>query len=120
MFSRAGIFLTVVSASVVALALVAQATDFGDGFYVFALLVLPIVLVLGVGTLVRLGDALTEDVRLVFGMNRLRHAYLEIAPELEPYFVTSHYDDEEGVLEPDRPPASGRAVSCRARRLSSG
>ena len=98
-FSRAGIFLTVVSASVVALALVAQATDFGDGFYVFALLVLPIVLVLGVGTLVRLGDALTEDVRLVFGMNRLRHAYLEIAPELEPYFVTSHYDDEEGVLE---------------------
>ena len=83
-FSRAGIFLTVVSAAVVALALVAQATDFGDGFYVFALLVLPIVLVLGVGTLVRLGDALTEDVRLVFGMNRLRHAYLEIAPELGP------------------------------------
>ena len=107
-FSRAGIFLTVVSASVVALALVAQATDFGDGFYVFALLVLPIVLVLGVGTLVRLGDALTEDVRLVFGMNRLRHAYLEIAPELEPYFVTSHYDDEEGVLETLGPAARVR------------
>jgi hypothetical protein len=98
-FSRAGIFLTVVSATVVSLALVAQATDFGDGFYIFALLVLPIVLVLGVGTHVRLGDALTEDVRLVFGMNRLRHAYLEIAPELEPYFVTSRHDDEEGVLE---------------------
>ena len=107
-FSRAGIFLTVVSAAVVALALVAQATDFGDGFYVFALLVLPIVLVLGVGTLVRLGDALTEDVRLVFGMNRLRHAYLEIAPELEPYFVTSHYDDEEGVLETLGPAARVR------------
>jgi hypothetical protein len=107
-FSRAGIFLTVVSASVVALALVAQATDFGGGFYVFALLVLPIVLVLGVGTLVRLGDALTEDVRLVFGMNRLRHAYLEIAPELEPYFVTSHYDDEEGVLETLGPAARVR------------
>ena len=107
-FSRAGIFLTVVSASVVALALVAQATDFGDGFYVFALLVLPIVLVLGIGTLVRLGDALTEDVRLVFGMNRLRHAYLEIAPELEPYFVTSHYDDEEGVLETLGPAARVR------------
>ena len=84
------------------------ATDFGDGFYVFALLVLPIVLVLGVGTLVRLGDALTEDVRLVFGMNRLRHAYLEIAPELEPYFVTSHYDDEEGVLETLGPAARVR------------
>jgi hypothetical protein len=25
-------------------------------------------------------------------MNRLRHAYLEMAPDLEPYFVTSHHD----------------------------
>jgi hypothetical protein len=32
-------------------------------------------------------------------MNRLRHAYLEIAPELEPYFVTGHHDDQEGPYE---------------------
>jgi hypothetical protein len=31
-------------------------------------------------------------------MNRIRHAYLEIAPELEPYFVTSRFDDQAGVL----------------------
>ena len=31
-------------------------------------------------------------------MYRLRHAYLELAPELEPYFVTSRYDDDTGVL----------------------
>jgi hypothetical protein len=98
-FSRAGILLTALSASVVALALVAQATDFGDGFYVFALLVLPVVLLLGVGTQIRLTDAITEDVWLLLGMNRLRHAYLEIAPDLEPYFVTSRYDDQQGVLE---------------------
>jgi hypothetical protein len=98
-FSRTGIFLTVVSASVVSLALVAQATDFGDGFYVFALLVLPVVLFLGLGTQVRVRDAVAEDVWLVLGMNRLRHAYLEIAPELEPYFVSSHYDDERGVMQ---------------------
>ncbi len=76
------------SASVVALALVAQTTDFGDGFYVFALLVLPVVLFIGVATYVRLIDTQIEDAWLVFGMNRLRHAYIEIAPELEPYFVT--------------------------------
>ena len=107
-FSRASIFLTVVSASVVALALVAQATDFGDGFYVFALLVLPVVLFIGVATYVRLIDTQIEDAWLVFGMNRLRHAYIEIAPELEPYFVTGLYDDEQGLFETYGPGADIR------------
>jgi hypothetical protein len=31
-------------------------------------------------------------------MNRIRHAYLELAPELEPFFVTSSHDDPRGVL----------------------
>ena len=31
-------------------------------------------------------------------MNRLRHAYLDIAPELETYFVTGHHDDPSGLL----------------------
>jgi hypothetical protein len=30
-------------------------------------------------------------------MNRIRNAYHDLAPEIEPYFVTSRYDDEEGV-----------------------
>jgi hypothetical protein len=33
------------------------------------------------------------------GMNRIRHAYLELAPELEPYFVTSRYDDRACLLQ---------------------
>jgi hypothetical protein len=40
----------------------------------------------------------TEDFGLVIGMNRLRHAYLELAPELEPYFVTGHHDDEASLM----------------------
>ena len=107
-FSRTGIFLTVVSATVVALALVAQATDFGDGFYVFALLVLPVVLFLGIGTYLRVSAANREDVWLLFGMNRLRHAYLELAPELEPYFVTGHHDDDRGLFQTWGPGASLR------------
>jgi hypothetical protein len=98
-FSRTAIFLTVVSAAVVALALVAQATDFGDRFYVFALLVLPVALFIGLATFIRLIDAWLEDFWLVYGMNRLRHAYLEIAPDLEPYFITGHHDDPQGVYE---------------------
>ena len=98
-FSRTTIFVTVVSGAVVGLALVAQATDFGDEFYVFALLVLPVVLFIGVATYIRLIDARLEDFWLVSGMNRLRHAYLDIAPELEPYFVTGHHDDQQGISE---------------------
>jgi hypothetical protein len=98
-FSRTGIFLTVLSATVVALSLVAQGTGFGQAFRVFALLVLPIALLVGLSTYIRLVEADIEDVWLVAGMNRLRQAYLQLEPELDPYFVTSHHDDEAGVLQ---------------------
>ena len=114
-FSRTSIFLTVVSAAVVALALVAQATEFGDRFYAFALLVLPVVLFIGVATYIRVIDARIEDFWLVSGMNRLRHAYLEIAPELEPYFVTGHHDDRQGLYETYGPGTEARVI----RRLAS-
>ncbi|HEX2350966.1 MAG TPA: hypothetical protein VHI51_21220, partial [Ktedonobacterales bacterium] len=71
-FSRASMFITVLSAAVVALALVAQATAFGPGFRLFALLVLPIVLLVGVATVIRLAEDNAEDFGLVIGMNRLR------------------------------------------------
>ena len=98
-FSRASMFVTVLSAAMVALALVAQVSGFGPGFRVFALLVLPIVLLVGLTTVIRLAHANEEDSGLVVGMNRLRHAYLELAPELERYFVTSRYDDEAGIMQ---------------------
>lgn len=97
-FSRAAMFLSALSGAVVALALVAQATSFGEGFTTFALLVLPVVLFLGVATFVRLVEINYEDVRWVIGMNLLRHAYLEAAPELRPYFVTGWHDDEAGIM----------------------
>jgi hypothetical protein len=83
-FSRAGRFLTVLSAAGVALALVAQATAFGPDFRTFALLGMPVVLLLGLATAVRLDDTVTEDCGLVVGMNQLRHAYLELAPSWSP------------------------------------
>jgi uncharacterized membrane protein YeaQ/YmgE (transglycosylase-associated protein family) len=98
-FSRTGTYLTVLSATVIALSLVANATGFGRDFRMFALLVLPVVLLVGVGTYFRLVEADIEDAWLVIGMNRLRHAYLELAPELEPYFVASHHDDAPGMLQ---------------------
>ena len=96
-FSRAGMFLSTVSGAMVALALVAQASSFGDGFVVFALAILPIVLFVGVATFIRLAAANYYDAICVIGMNRIRAAYLELAPELERYFVMSAHDDARGV-----------------------
>jgi hypothetical protein len=97
-FNRTSIFLAVLSAAVVALALVAQATKFGDGFTAFALVILPVVLFIGLTTLLRLGEINLEDVDWVVGMNRLRHAYHDMVPGLEPYFIAPHHDDPAGVL----------------------
>ncbi|MEV0291288.1 MULTISPECIES: hypothetical protein [unclassified Kribbella] len=97
-FSRASWFVTVVSAAVVALALVAQSTDFGVGFRVFALLIVPLLVVIGVATVIRLVQLNSEDVELVVGMNKLRRGYLDIAPELEPYFITGHGEDVAGIM----------------------
>lgn len=97
-FSRTNTYLTVLSATVIALSLVANASGFGQNFLTFALLVLPVTLLIGLGTYFRLIEADVEDSWLVIGMNRLRHAYLELAPELEPYFVASHHDDPQGIL----------------------
>jgi len=96
--SRTSIFVAALTGSVVALALVGQATDFGREFVAFALVLLPVVYFLGVVTIARLFQNGWEDGVWVQGMNRIRNAYLELAPELEPYFVTSRYDDDTGVL----------------------
>ncbi len=60
-FARAGMFLTLLTGAVVALALVAQATDFGSAFMIFALLLLPVVFFVGSSTYVRLNEINDED-----------------------------------------------------------
>jgi hypothetical protein len=96
-FSRAGLFLSVVSATAVALALVGQATSFGEQFVAFALVMLPISLFVGLATFTRLDEVNGEDFVWVAGMNRIRHAYLEINPGLEPYFTAGWTDDSAGM-----------------------
>ena len=97
-FSRAGMFLSLLSGSVVALALVAQATSFGDAFAIFALLLLPVVLFVGVATFLRLVEINNEDYVWVLGMNRLRRAYLEVDPDLARHFITGTAEDPASVM----------------------
>jgi hypothetical protein len=96
--SRATVFLTVLSAAIIALALLADATGFGPQTTTLALVLLPVVLLLGIATYVRQVQINNEEFQLVLAMNRLRRAYLTIAPGLEPYFTTGHHDDEPGLV----------------------
>jgi hypothetical protein len=95
--SRATVFLSVLSASTIALALLADATGFGAQTTTVALVLLPVVLLLGIAAHGRLVEINREEVELVLAMNRLRHAYLKISPALEPYFTTGHHDDDRGL-----------------------
>jgi hypothetical protein len=95
---RVNIFLTILSGAVIALALVAQADHFGAAFISIAIFMLAVVLVVGVFTVARLMSLNRDDFRWVLAMNRLRHAYLELHPELEPSFTTSQFDDLPGAL----------------------
>lgn len=94
---RIAIFLTLVSASIVSLALVGQATDFDGRFDVFTLLLFSILLLVGTLTLLRVFNGGEEDLAYVIGMNRLRAAYTELDPGVDRYFVASSHDDERGI-----------------------
>lgn len=96
-FSRVGMFLSVMTGSVVSLALVAQAAHFGASFLVVAVMILSVDLVLGIITIARLLAINEEDVRWTMGMNRLRHRYLELHSDLAPYFITGWHDDHAGL-----------------------
>ena len=98
-FTRASMFLSTLSFAVVALALVGQATGFGEEFRIFALVVLPVVLFLGIATSLRMDSANHHDVTCIIGMNRIRAGYLEIAPDLERFFVMGTTDDFEGIVK---------------------
>jgi hypothetical protein len=101
-------FLTTLSGAIVALALVAQASAFGDGFTLFALVILPVVLYVGITTAIRLSYSNYHDALCVIGMNRIRAAYLELAPDLERYLVMSAHDDLRGVgISMGVPPSGG-------------
>lgn len=95
--SRITIHLTVTSASLVVLALVAQASSFGDESLVMAIGLAATSLVLGTLTAARVHNASHDDAAMILGMNRLRAAYLELDPGIAPYLVTGTTDDYEGL-----------------------
>jgi hypothetical protein len=95
--TRIAIFLTLVSAGLISLGVLGQATQFRGWFGAAALGILFVLLWLGVITVARVFNVATEDLMYVVAMNRLRGAYLDLAPDLEPYFMASPFDDVAGI-----------------------
>jgi hypothetical protein len=95
--SRIVIHLTVLSASLVVLALIAQANGFGLAFWVLSISLAGAALLLGTLTGLRVHNASADDMAMLLGMNRLRSAYVELDPAIERYLVTSRYDDSAGL-----------------------
>ena len=85
------------SASLLFLALVGQSTGYSDTFRFLAIVLGLTLLITGTLTAFRVHNASQEDYLFVKGMNRLRAAYLDIDPTLEPYFISGVTDDEAGI-----------------------
>jgi len=96
---RASLFVGAVSSGLIALALVAQLSHLGTAFFVFSLVVLPTLLFMGLITFHRVMQSGLADMTYARGINRIRHLYLEYAPEMQPYFILGSHDDEEIILQ---------------------
>jgi len=104
---RLGHYLSAVGSGIVALAFVADVSELGPVFLAFSVVIFPVLIFLGVMTLIRLLQVGITDARCVQAINRIRHFYLEVAPEAERYFSFSHYDDPDAVqrtMMPFHPP----------------
>ncbi|MFF2369515.1 hypothetical protein [Agromyces sp. NPDC058110] len=95
--TRIAIFLTLVSAGLVTLGVLGNATGFRGWFGLAAIGVIVLLTLLGVITQVRVFNTATEDLAYVLAMNRLRGAYLDLDPGIEPYFLMGTTDDGPGI-----------------------
>lgn len=113
-FARAGMQLSALSGAIVALALVGQGSGFGEPFLLFGIVIMPVVLLVGIGAFLRLSRSNQIDATCVLGMNRIRAAYLQFAPDLEPYFVTGASDDMAGIARTLGEPLAPAGLSAAA------
>ena len=86
--SRATTFVGAVSAGLVALGLVATASQIGTAFYAFGLIVLSTLTFAGVMTFERVLQSGIEDHGYAERIARLRAYYFDCAPEITPYLAS--------------------------------
>ncbi|GAA4354760.1 hypothetical protein GCM10023087_25090 [Microbacterium rhizosphaerae] len=95
--TRITIYLTLVSAGLVTIGILGQATHFAVWFPVAALGILGFLSVVGLLTLMRVLTVSEEDFMYVTAMNRIRAGYARVDPAAAEYFLASTHDDELGM-----------------------
>lgn len=95
---RCALFIGSVSSAVVALAFIGQASGLSESFFLFGLVLFPSLLFLGIFTFKRVLQTAAEDIIYARGINRIRHYYVELAPDIRPYLIESIHDDTAGAL----------------------
>jgi hypothetical protein len=91
-------FLTFLSASLIVMGFAIATDRFADAVVPIVALLLAVDLFIGLATLGRLINAGNEELGAIRGMNRIRHAYTEMIPGIQRYFVASIHDDARGIL----------------------
>ncbi|GAB6858404.1 hypothetical protein [Microbacterium xylanilyticum] len=95
--TRITIHLTLVSAGLVTIGLLGQASHFADWFPPAALGILGFLAAVGLLTLMRVLAVSEEDFMYVTAMNRIRGGYADLDPDAAVYFLASTHDDELGM-----------------------
>jgi hypothetical protein len=95
---RATMFLGSVSGGLIALGLVATATQLGTAFYAFGLALLPLLAFVGVVSFERTLQSGIEDWGYARRIARLRAYYFDQAPELLPYMLSVPLTERLSVL----------------------
>ena len=95
--TRITIFLTLVSAGLVTIGLLGQASGFRSWFGGASLSILAFLALIGLLTQTRVLNVSEEDMMYVVAMNRLRGAYVDLDPVVADVFLSSTYDDEPGM-----------------------
>ena len=104
-------FLTFLSASLIALGLMSGAMGFSSEFLTITVLILALDLFIGLATMGRVSTATDEDIRYLQGMNRIRHAYHEAVRGLEPTSSPGSTTTSAGIFG-----VSSADVEFRSRR----
>ena len=97
--SRATIYLSAVSSAVVALAFITTLSQAEEWIRGFTLVLLPVLSFMGFVTKARLVQISYTDFHYQRAINRIRHFYVDAAPETARYLLLSPHDDMAGVAE---------------------
>jgi hypothetical protein len=95
---RAALYLSTVSGAVVALAFIGQVAHVGKAFFLFALALLPALVLLGVLSYLRLLQTAVEDWFYARAINRIRRHYVDLDPHAARWFLLTSCDDPPAVM----------------------